>query len=63
MQMTKEAKLRLELETLISLVDEKPPALIESIKDGLQYLRLSILYLMFDREALRRELQDAKRGR
>ncbi len=62
MQMTKK-HVKLELESLINLTGVKPPALIESIEDGLQHLRLSILYLMFDREALKRELHDAKMGR
>ncbi len=63
MQMTEKAKLRLELETLINLTDMKPLGLIESIEDGLQRLRLSILYLVFDTEALKRELRDAKKGK
>lgn len=53
---------KLELESLINLTGVKPPARVESIEDGLQFLRTCIMYLMYDNEATRRELK-ATQGR
>jgi len=51
---------KLEIESLINLTDVKPPAMVESIEDGLQFLRSCIMYLMLDVEATRRELKAAQ---
>lgn len=51
---------KLELESLINLAGVKPPARVESVEDGLQFLRSCVLYLVYDAEATRRELKAAQ---
>lgn len=60
MQMIKKY-MKLELESLINLAGVKPPVRVESIEDGLQFLRSCVLYLIFDAEATRRELKEAQK--
>ncbi len=58
--MTKE-QVQLEVEVLINLAGEKSVIKTKSLQDSLQLLRLCIIYLKFDNEAMKRELKQAQK--